>query len=421
MTGDVIKSFLVGLGFDVDDASLSKFNKAIQSATLRVAALYGSIKIAASAVAFGISKISESFEELGYQYRIITPAINKAIVLRRELFRAYAATGINLQKTVLASLKLNMSLTKTKYILEALYKSVGSRFFATLTKQSDLFREKIYANLPKIQNILEHLVQFIFKALEATFALGERLWSILTRVYDFFVKLDKATDGWSTIILGVIAAWKLLNLEFLATPLGALIAGLTTLLALYDDYQTYQEGGNSLINWKPLLSTIKEINDIAEMLLDTLKEIGEIIGDFVAVLTGSSTTAFDAWTDAAGKLYNVLKNIFILWTKLTPLGFAFKYLTGISGENVSANAASLSGVSAPALSQGARNIQNALQNINANVQTNVNISGVPNAEAVPGHISNSQERATQDLIRNMQGAIKPGGILPANSSPVPRP
>ena len=84
MNGDVIKSFLVGLGFGVDDASLAKFNKAISSATLKVTALYASTEVAASGIVYGISKISESFEQLGYEYRLITPAINKAIVLRRS-------------------------------------------------------------------------------------------------------------------------------------------------------------------------------------------------------------------------------------------------------------------------------------------------------------------------------------------------
>ena len=33
---DVIKSFLVGLGFDVDEASLSLFNKSIKDAAVHV-------------------------------------------------------------------------------------------------------------------------------------------------------------------------------------------------------------------------------------------------------------------------------------------------------------------------------------------------------------------------------------------------
>ncbi len=224
MTGEVIKSFLVGLGFDVDDASLAKFNKAIVGATVKVAALYGSIKLSSAAIFYSISKISEGFEEMGYQYRLIAPAINKAILLRNELLKAYAAAGLNIQKAVVESVKFNFALTKTKFAFEAIYKSVGVRFLPLLTQQMDIFRRQIYANMPKIQDRLEKFIQVIFQAFNATIILGTRVWSILERVYDFFAKLHEATGGWSTVIVGVIAAWKLLNLAFLATPLGAILA-----------------------------------------------------------------------------------------------------------------------------------------------------------------------------------------------------
>ena len=44
----------------------------------------------------------------------------------------------------------------------------------------------------------------------------------------------------------LIAAWKMLNLAFLTTPLGMLITGLAGIVALVDDYLTYMEGGESL-------------------------------------------------------------------------------------------------------------------------------------------------------------------------------
>ena len=128
MTGEVIKSFLVGLGFDVDDAGLAKFNKSIKDATLKVTALYGSINATTGLIVKGLSDISEGFESIGYQYRIIAPSINKAILLRQELFKAYRAAGINIVQVVRNAVLLNFSLTKTKYALEAIYKSVGSRF-----------------------------------------------------------------------------------------------------------------------------------------------------------------------------------------------------------------------------------------------------------------------------------------------------
>jgi hypothetical protein len=59
MTGEVIKQFLVGLGFGVDDSSLKKFGKAIDNAYTRVALISGAIKAAAAGTFAGIAKISQ--------------------------------------------------------------------------------------------------------------------------------------------------------------------------------------------------------------------------------------------------------------------------------------------------------------------------------------------------------------------------
>lgn len=432
MSGDVIKSFLVGLGFDVDESSLAKFNKSIALATVKVTALSASIIATATAVGKGITSISSDFEELGYQYRIITPAINKAIVLRRELFKAYSSAGIDIQKTVLASLRLNMSITKTKYALDAIYKSVGSKFFGILTKQSDLFRQKIYANMPKIQATLESLVHFIFKALDAVTALGLRLWSILTRVFDFFVKLDKATDGWSTVILGVVAAWKLLNLSFLATPLGMIIAGLAAILVLFDDFETWKEGGASLFDWTKFIPIIDATAAALTAVYNVLKSIGKVLGDVAAAIyllfqgnfQGAWNAVKQAAVDALGYFHNLYLEIQSIWSLLKTIGSWVIDVGGgvitrlTSGSNdslinkITGNLANSPNGVPPAAPLGVGNTQNSSQtNVNANLQTSVHVSGVPDANGVGKVVTGEQGKNIFDLIRNMQGAVKPGGIL----------
>lgn len=412
----VIKSFLVGLGFGVDDASLKKFNKAVSDATLKVTALYGSVKVMSAAIVYGISKISEGFEQMGYEYRIIAPAINKALILRRELLKAYSAAGINITKVVQASVKLNMSLAKTKFAFKAIYDSVGSRFFGLLTKQSDIFRKKIYENMPKIQNALEKFVKFIFKALEATTTLGVRLWSILTRVYDFFVKLDKATDGWSSVILGVIAAWKLLNLSFLATPLGMLLTGFLALLALWDDFKTFQEGGKSLIDWGS--NTVKIVVAIAAA-------VGTVAVAITAVIT-----AMRAWAVIQGVINALLLlNPIGLWiagitaliglitllaAKMGYLKGAGEWFAGVGGKildfvggspNVGANVEN-NPVGAGVRNPIGNNVQNSQSNQNVQQQTSINIMGSADANSVGKAVAGEQTKVNFDMVRNMKGATR---------------
>lgn len=411
MTGEVIKSFLVGLGFDVDDASLAKFNKALSSATLKVTALYASVKIAASGIVYGISKISEGFEQMGYEYRIIAPAINKAIVLRRELLKAYSAAGINITKVVQSSVRLNLSLTKTKFALEAIYKSVGSRFFELLTKQSDLFRQKIYANMPKIQNVLEKFVKFVFKALEATTALGLRLWSILTRVYDFFVMLDKATDGWSTIILGLIAAWKLLNLSFLATPFGLVLAGLVALLALFDDFKVWQEGGESLFDWSKFVPVIDAVTAALKSMRDVWLSIVDVIGNvvlaFYQLFQGDTHGFFDSLLESGQAVLTLFSKI---WETIKGLGGVLSSVGSFGaslfgGENAATNIQNAPG-GVPKASPVGPNVQNAQTNQHVQQQTNINVMGSADASAVGKAVSGEQSRVNFDMVRNLKGATR---------------
>lgn len=367
MTGDIIKSFLVGLGFDVDDKELANFNKAIASATTKVAALYGTIQVATAGIGYAISKVSEDFERLGYEYHIIAPAINKALLLRRELLGAYKAAGINISEVVRNSLQLNLSLTKTKFAFEALYKSVASRFFTTLTKQSDILRSKIYANMPKIQAVLERFVTFVFAAFDATIQFGTRLFSILSRIYEFFKQLHEATNGWSTVILAVVAAWRLLNLSFLATPFGMVLAGLTAIIAAYDDLMTFKEGGKSLFDWGPYIPFIDGVARAVRTTWGEVQALGEALGKVAASLYLLGHGNFRG-----------------AWDSLKAIN---------DGPPI-----------------GGSEFQTFL-NQKVSQQTNISISGVPDAQAAGRAVSNEQSRVNFDLVRNMKGSIRAGGIL----------
>lgn len=416
MNGEIIKSFLVGLGFGVDDASLSKFNKAIASATLKVTALYASVKVAAAGIVYGISEISEGFEKMGYEYRIIAPAINKALVLRRELLKAYSAAGINITKVVQNSVRLNMSLAKTKFAFEAIYKSVGSRFFELLTKQSDNFRAQIYKNMPKIQNALEKFVKFIFKAFEATTTLTTRLFSILSRVYEFFVKLDKATDGWSTIILGVIAAWKLLNLSFLATPLGMLLTGFAALLALWDDFKTFKEGGQSLIDWgSNTTKVIVAITAAIAGLVTVIYSVRAAMAAWTAVqwLLNVAMTANPIGLIIAG-VTALIALIGVLAYKLGALKGVGAWIGNVGGkildfvggsQNVEANVANAPGARSGGTPIGS-NAQSSQTNQNVRQQTQINVIGSADANAVGKAVAGEQNKVNFDMVRNMKGATR---------------
>jgi hypothetical protein len=407
MQGEVIKSFLVGLGFDIDESSLAAFNKNIATAALRVTTLYGAVNAFAGGIVLAFSKISEGFEQMGQEYHIIAPMINKALYLRQELLKAYGAAGINIRKVIGDSINLNLSLTKTKFALEAIYKSVGSKFFGLLQKQSDTFRKRLYENMPYIINILTKLVKGVFKAFELVTQLGARLWSILTRVYDFFIMLDEATSGWSTKILAVISAWKLLNLEFLATPLGMILAGLLAILALYDDYKVWKEGGKSFFNWAPVVPIIDAVANSIEYISDLLDTMARITANVFSALenlfSGNFEAAMNSFNRVLDSTLTILKSI---WSVVTDIVGAFGTLGGAvldsaadKFKNLFGGGASPSGQLTNPLGSGS----GGNTNVNANMQTTVNVTGSPNAAATGQAVAASQAGVNRDTVRYFRG------------------
>lgn len=426
MNGSVIQSFMVGLGFGVDESSLAAFNKSISSAAIKVTALYASVQVASAGIFAGISKISEGFEQMGYEYRLLAPAINKAILLRQALMAAYSKAGINIKEAVNQSVVFNFSLAKTKFALEAIYKSVGVKFLPLLTKQMDVFRKQLYANMPKIQAGLERFIKFMFKAFEATVKLGSRMFTILERVYDFFKMLDKATDGWSTVIFGVIAAWKLLNLSFLATPLGLLLTGFVALLALWDDFKTFQEGGESFFNWgsettKTIVGIIGVLGGLVVAIglvvaATKLWAVGQLALNAVMALnplgiTIAAVTALIALIGVLaakmGYLNGVSKSISGIGDKLS--GFGGQIMNFLGGPNVAENVGDKKIKGAPPMAAtplGVSNVNNGGNTQHVKQETNITVQGSPNANATGSAIAGEQGRVNFDLARNLKGATR---------------
>lgn len=416
--GDVIKQFLVGLGFGVDDTSLAKFNKAVSSATAKVGVLYASVTAAAGGIFYSISKISEGFEQMGYEYRLIAPAINKALILRQELLKAYRTAGVNIQKVIQDSVRFNFTLARTQFAFKAIYASVATKFLPLLTKQMEVFRKQIYANMPKIQAQLSKFITFVFKAFEAIYQLGNRLWSILSRVYDFFSALHEATNGWSTAILAVIAAWNLLDLAFIATPLGFIITGLVAILALFDDFKTWQEGGKSLFDWSPFVPIINSVGDaligIVHIIDDLVKASAYLAVGFVKLFTGDWSGAMNSWAISGERLVSIFGH---LLDTLVGVGNALinvgkwalsagnwditKKLFG-DGSNISANAQSLGGQGAPIgspLVSSPSNVNHT--NYDVNQQTSINVMASPDANNTAKSVASEQNRVNFDFTRNL--------------------
>lgn len=112
--------------------------------------------------------------------------------------------------------------------------------------------------------------------------LGSVIFNFALKAIDLFDRLDKATGGWSSALVGVLLAWRALNLGFMLTPIGAIVTAIMALIAalvlLFTDMETWRTGGRSLIDWSPwakqvsaILSDTGELNDALRKLANTLR------------------------------------------------------------------------------------------------------------------------------------------------------
>ena len=225
----------------------------------------------------------------------------------------------------------------------------------------------------------------------------------------FFYKLDEATGGWSTKILGAIAAWKLLNLEFLATPLGMILGGLLAILALYDDFEVWKEGGISFFNWAPVVPIINDVvavvHDLYEGLSDMFAILFDLIGAFSRLIHldwgGFKNNIQNAFGDIKTYIqdaYKYAKDLFTLISGgITGLSSVAGYIGGLFGGN--APQTNPSGINQPQpLLPSNTNTSNKIDQ-----QTTINVNGAADAHAVGRQVAGQQNLVNFNLTRNLAG------------------
>ncbi|MFH4090479.1 hypothetical protein WAJ00_21415, partial [Acinetobacter baumannii] len=72
------------------------------------------------------------------------------------------------------------------------------------------------------------------------------------------------------MLKGLLFLIKSLRLAFLASPIGIVLALAAAIAALWDDYQTWKNGGESLIDWSKwengIETAISRIKQLAELI-----------------------------------------------------------------------------------------------------------------------------------------------------------
>lgn len=212
------------------------------------------------------SEQSAYIQRLGLDRTLIGMLTSDTTEIVDQYNKRSKALGINVDEAAELGAKYNDALKITKRGFE------------------DVITAFVLRVLPAITNAIEHVSKLIddnadlIKSYVEPIATAVRIGAdLVTGFITGAGKLFKVLGKWPIYIGAIGLAWKGLNMLFKASPIGRIITLVMSLITviglLYDDYETWKEGGKSFFDWGPAQKWFDHMSQI----FDSLKTI---VGNF---------------------------------------------------------------------------------------------------------------------------------------------
>ncbi|WJV61055.1 lytic transglycosylase catalytic [Pectobacteriaceae bacterium C52] len=422
MNAETIKSFLVSLGFDVDDAGMRKFDATLVSVTTKAIKLGVAVEAAALSVVAFTTKIASGLDELywasqrtgamvagiqaigyaasqtgssaaaarssleslarfmrnspgaegflnrlGVQTRDASGQMrsmesifsgvgqrlsnmpyyranqyasmlgideNTLMAMRRgmgEFGAQYSATaktiGFNADVAAKSSNRFMTSMREFTMMAGMARDKIGSSLTDGLASSLDHLRKQILDNFPAIERGIMAIIKGILWLSDVIGRAVMRLIQAAGQISDWWKGLDSDSKSLIEALGGVLVVWRLLNAEMWKSPVTWVMALVGALLLLWEDYQTWKEGGKSLIDWSKWQPEIEQAKKAFIWLRDTLIELKDHLGGWKNTLElifgfmvgaklagmlggiGKITGAFGSMAQAIGNVLGGLGNL----------------------------------------------------------------------------------------------------------------
>ena len=536
MNGEVIKEYLIALGFQVDQASLAEFSAGVQRVTLTLAGIGAAAVGAAGMITKFVSSVAERFDavgklgervgataeeimrlgyaasltganldevtqsltqlnriageasfgegegvevfqrlgislknangamktsvqllgeigaairdldrpqqaaildQLGIEPTLLGLVTSDMAALTEEFDRLYDSLGVDANEAAAKSGDLMESLTKLGFAFTTLKDAVAISFMGQIKDAIDSTRKFIIETAPRIFNAVRPIIDIILRVAEATILTASRIGQAVGKIIDWFMKINEATHGVAAYVLAAVAAWRLLNLSFLATPLGMVLSLAAAIALLVDDFLTWREHGVSLIDWSkwepPITAAIDIVGMLGDAVVNAFGTIYDILLFLSKLITGDFKGAWDALGDAGESIVKQYEIVFDIFKRV---GDIVKWLADLLSINLSAAWDSV--VSATEKAKGA--ITSAFDSVKnfggkawdfiggAAVQRTLNLEALVAPKAAPVQtvsqnteiivqgssdpqataraVAGQQNRVNADMARNLAGAVR---------------
>ncbi|ECY4647013.1 lytic transglycosylase catalytic [Salmonella enterica subsp. enterica] len=204
-------------------------------------------------------------------------------------------TGFNADKAAVQSNKFMTSMRGLTSLFGIMRDKIGSNLAGGLAGSLDSLRRRILDNFPKIEETLTKVIKGVIWLANAFTRMAWRVIQAAGSVIDWWKKLDDGSQKFLMTIGAILIAWRLLNAAFLKSPIGLITTLILAIGLLYDDYQTWREGGNSLIDWEKWQPAIDKAKEAMVWLRDHLLELKDSIGGWKTSLELLATFIAGAW------------------------------------------------------------------------------------------------------------------------------
>ncbi|MEG8471773.1 lytic transglycosylase domain-containing protein [Klebsiella pneumoniae] len=159
------------------------------------------------------------------------------------------AIGYNADVAAVSSNKFMTSLRSFGLMAGMARDKIGSNLANGLAGSIDTLRRQIMENFPKIEGAITAGVKGVLWFGEIIGRVVYRLIQLTGDIINRWKSLGTETRQVIEVFGALMIAWRLLNSAFAMSPIGRVIMLGAALIGLYDDYRTWKEGGQSLIDW----------------------------------------------------------------------------------------------------------------------------------------------------------------------------
>jgi len=210
---------------------------------------------------------------------------NTLMAMRRgmgEFGAQYSATakaiGFNADAAAKSSNRFMTSMREFTMMAGMARDKIGSSLTDGLSGSLDRLRKQILDNFPAIERGIMAVIKGILWLSDVIGRAAMRLIQAAGQISDWWKGLDTDSKSLIETLGGVLVVWRLLNAEMWKSPVTWVMALVGALLLLWEDYQTWKDGGKSLIDWSKWQPEIDQAKKVFKWLRDMLIGLKDDLG-----------------------------------------------------------------------------------------------------------------------------------------------